>query len=225
MGRNKQGETMKVKRRKVGFFSALFGILAMVLTVSAVMLALSNREASPILAKQPEAARVQVQTMLDALCSGEYDTVSSCLYGTPDLGMGGQAADPVGQIFWEAMGDSFHYKLAEDFHATDSGVSLDVTISVLDLSAATANLRQRAQALLEQRIAQAEDTDEIYDANNEYREDFVMNALYDAAREALAQDAAYISWDLTLNLIYENGQWWIMPEQDLLKALSGGILN
>ena len=84
---------------------------------------------------------------------------------------------------------------------------------------------QRAQALLEQRIAQAEDTDEIYDANNEYREDFVMDALYDAAREALAQDAVYISWDLTLNLIYENGQWWIMPEQALLKALSGGILN
>ena len=216
---------MKTMKRKIGFFSGLFGLLALVSAVAGIYLAVSNRNASPILAKQPEAARTQVQTMLDALCAGEYETVSSCLYGTPDLGMDAQAADPVGQLFWDALGESFRYEIPGDFHATDSGVSLDVTISALDLSAATANLRERAQTLLEQRIADAEDPGEIYDANNEYREDFVMGALYDAALAALAEDTAEITWDLTLNLIYENGQWWIMPEPELLKALSGGILN
>ena len=216
---------MKTMKRKIGFFSGLFGLLALVSAVAGIYLAVSNRNASPILAKQPEAARTQVQTMLDALCAGEYETVSSCLYGTPDLGMDAQAADPVGQLFWDALGESFRYEIPGDFHATDSGVSLDVTISALDLSAATANLRERAQTLLEQRIADAEDPGEIYDANNEYREDFVMGALYDAALAALAEDTAETTWDLTLNLIYENGQWWIMPEPELLKALSGGILN
>ena len=216
---------MKTRKRKIGFFSGLFGLLALVLTAAGICLAVGNRDASPVLAKQPEAARVQVQTMLDALRDGEYAEVSSCLYGTPDLGMNAQAADPVGQLFWDALGKSFRYEMAEEFHATDSGVSLDVTISALDLSTATVNLRERAQKLLEQRIAEAEDPDEIYDANNEYREDFVMNALYDAAMQALAEDAREVTWDLTLNLIYENGQWWIMPEQELLKALSGGILS
>lgn len=216
---------MKTMKRKIGFFSGLFGLLALVSAVAGIYLAVSNRNASPILAKQPEAAGTQVQTMLDALCAGEYETVSSCLYGTPDLGMDAQAADPVGQLFWDALGESFRYEIPGDFHATDSGVSLDVTISALDLSVATANLRERAQTLLEQRIADAEDPGEIYDANNEYREDFVMGALYDAALAALAEDTADITWDLTLNLIYENGQWWIMPEPELLKALSGGILN
>lgn len=199
--------------------------MALILAVTGIFLAVSNRNASPVLVKQPEAARIRVQTMLDALCDGEYAQVSSCLYGTPDLGMDTQAADPVGQLFWDALGQSFRYEIAGDFHATDSGVSLDVTISALNVSSATANLRERAQKLLEQRIAQARDPGEIYDANNEYREDFVMNALYDAAMQALAEDATDITWDLTLNLIYENGQWWIMPEQELLKALSGGILN
>ena len=216
---------MKMKRRKIGFFSGLFGLLGLILTVAAVFLAVTNRSVAPVLLKQPEAARVQVQTMLDALCAGDYETVSGCLYGTPDLGMEGEAADPVGQLFWEALGDSFTYEILGDFHATDSGVSLDVTISALDIDSVTANLRQRAQTLLEQRIADAEDTSEIYDENNEYREDFVMDALYDAARDALAEDAQTITWDLTLNLIYENGQWWIMPENGLLQALSGGILN
>lgn len=216
---------MNTMKRKIGFFSGLFGLLALAAAVAGIYLAVSNRNASPILAKQPEAAGIRVQTMLDALCAGEYDTVSGCLYGTPDLGMNAQAADPVGQLFWDALGESFHYEIPGDFHATDSGVSLDVTISALDVGAATANLRERAQRLLEQRIAEAEDPSEIYDANNEYREDFVMNALYDAAVAALAEDAADITWDLTLNLIYENGQWWILPEPEVLKALSGGILS
>ena len=220
-----QGETMRMKIRKMGFFSGLFGLLGLILAAAGIYLALSNREAGPVLLKQPEAAKKQVQTMLDALCAGEYETVSGCLYGTPNLGMEGEAADPVGQLFWEALGDSFSYEILGDFHATDSGVSLDVTITALDIDSVTANLKERAQSLLEQRIADAEDTSEIYDENNEYREDFVMDALYDAARDALEQDAEETSWDLTLNLIYENGQWWVMPENRLLQALSGGILN
>ena len=129
------------------------------------------------------------------------------------------------QLFWEALGASFSYEIPGDFHATDSGVALDVTISALDMGAVTVNLRERARVLMENRIQEAENTDQIYDENNEYREDFVMDALYDAALEALEQDAKTITWDLTLNLIYENGQWWIMPDQALLKALTGGILN
>ena len=170
-----------MKKRKIGFCSGLFGLLALCLTVGGIFLALLNRNAGPVLVRQPEAARNQVQTMLDALCAGEYDTVSGCLYGTPDLGMGGEAADPVGQLFWEAMEQSYSYEILGEFHATDSGVALDVCISTLNLESVTANLRQRAQDKLEQRISEAEDTSEIYDENNDYREDFVMSALYDAA--------------------------------------------
>jgi hypothetical protein len=104
-------------------------------------------------------------------------------------------------------------------------VALNAGISALDLDSVTANLRDRARSSMEERIAQAEDTDDIYDENNEYREEFVMAALYDAAREALEQDARQITWELTLNLVYENGQWWIMPDQALLRAISGGILS
>lgn len=214
-----------MKKRKIGFCSGLFGLLALCLTVGGIFLALLNRNAGPVLVRQPEAARNQVQTMLDALCAGEYDTVSSCLYGTPDLGMGGEAADPVGQLFWEAMEQSYSYEILGEFHATESGVALDVCISTLNLESVTANLRQRAQDKLEQRISEAEDTSEIYDENNDYREDFVMGALYDAALDALEQDAEHVTWELTLNLIYENGQWWIVPENQLLQALSGGVLK
>ena len=216
---------MSNKNRKTGFFSCIFGLLGLGLAALGVWLALTNRDAGPVLMQQPEAARNQVITMLDALCAGDYETVGNCLYGKPSLGMDREAQDEVGRLYWNALADSFRYEIHSDFHATDSGVSMDIQISALDLDSVTANLRQRAQTLLEQRIGLAEDTSEIYDANNEYREDFVMAALYDAALAALAADAETISWEITLNLVFQEGQWWIMPEAKLMQAISGGILK
>lgn len=214
-----------MKKRNIGFFSVLFGLTGMFLAVVCVFAALLNINASPVLLQQPQSAMDRVTTMLDALCGGDYATVSSCLYGNPDLGIDRDAEDPVGQLFWEALADSFSYETEDEFHATDSGISLHVTVHAMDLSSVTANLGDRARAKMEQRIGEAEDTDDIYDDNNEYREEFVMDSLYRAAQEALEQDARQTSWELTLNLIYENGQWWIMPEQGLLRAVSGGILK
>lgn len=216
---------MKRNTRKMGFFSFLFGLMGLCAAVFGVYLALSNRDAGPVLVEQPAAAGVRVQTMMDALVAGDYETVSGCLYGNPSLGLDRAAEGDVGQMFWEALAASFRWEKKGDFHATASGVSLDVTITAMDLNSVTENLRLRSQTLLEQRVQQAENVSEIYDENNEYKEAFVMAVLYDAAREALEQDAREISWDLTMNLIYENGQWWIMPEPALLQAISGGILK
>ena len=216
---------MNKKKRKIGFFSGIFGLLGISLAALGIFLALTNTNAEPVLVEQPQAAMDRVQTMLDALCEGDYETVTDCLYGSPVLGLDRLPQDAVGQMFWQALTDSYTYELRGDFHATDSGVAVNATISAMDISSVTVNLRERAQKLLEQRIAEAEDTSEIYDSNNEYKEDFVMGALYDAALAALEEDAGSVSWDVTLNLIYKDGQWWIMPEQTLLQAISGGVLK
>lgn len=210
---------------KLRFFSVVFGLLGTCVAAFGIWLALNNRDASPVLVQQPEAAGSQVQTMLDALCGQDYDTVSATLYGTPGLGLGRDAKDPVGQLLWDAFADSVSYELVGEFYVTDSGVARNVIITGLDMDAVTQNLRERSQTLLEQRVAQAEDTSEIYDENNEYREEFVKAVLYDAAQDALREDAATIVWEFPLNLIYENGQWWIMPEDALLEAISGGLLG
>lgn len=214
-----------MKKRKIGFFSALFGLLGICLAAACVVLALSNRNASPVLVRQPEAAMDRVEDMMEALCAGDYAAVSGCLYGNPNLGLDREAEGEVAQLFWNAMAQSFTCEIRSDFHATNSGVALDVTIGAMDIDSVTGNLRERAQARMEQRLEQTDDLSQVYDENHEYREEFVMDALLEAAQEALEQDAETISWDLTLNLIYENGQWWIMPENALLEAISGGILS
>ena len=210
---------------KIRFFSVIFGLLGACAAALGIYLAIHNMNASPVLARQPEEAKHQVVSMLDALCRRDYDAVSAALYGTPDLGLSREAQDRVGQMVWDAFTGSVRYELVGEFYATDSGVAQNVVITGLEMGSVTENLKERSQKLLEQRVAEAEDPGEVYDENNDYREELVMEVLQTAAREALQSDAREISWEITLNLVYENGQWWIMPEQTLLEAISGGILK
>ena len=72
-------------------------------------------------------------------------------------------------------------------------------------------------------MEEARDLTRIYDENNEYREDFVMEVLTQAVNDAIREDGVVSSQELVLNLVYRQGQWQVQPEQKLLNALSGGI--
>lgn len=204
-------------------FSGFFALLGIGLAAGTVYISLHFLNAAPVLLTQPEAAAERSGAMMEAIRVGDYEAAGGMMYGQPDLGADREAKDPVGALIWDAFLSSISYEFTGECYATDSGVARDVRITTLDLSSVTENLGTRSQALLTQRVAEAEDVAEIYDENNDYREDFVMDILYDAAVQALEEDARYTDWEVTLNLVYQQEQWWIMPEQALLKAISGGI--
>lgn len=205
--------------------SSLFGIIGFGAAAAGIILSFICMHASPVLVRQPEAALHQAEALLEAVSREDMGTASSLLYGTPSLGADRDPADAVGDLLWDAFIDSMDYELTGACYATDSGVALDATVTALDLNSVTATLKERSQVLLEQRIAAAKDADDIYDENGDYREDFVMQVLYDSAVAALEADAKLITKDVTLSLVYDDGQWWIMPESALLDAISGGILK
>ena len=214
-----------MKKRLIGFYSALFGVLSLAAAGLGIVIALSFKDASPILIGQPDAARQQVVTMLDALCEGDYDTVGASLYGSPSLGLDRTPEDEVSALVWEALADSFSYELEGGFYATDSGVAQNVVITCLDLKSVVEHLEERSMTMLTERVQETEDRDVVYDQFGNYREEFVMDVVMDAVRDVLENRAKTVSWEVTLNLVYENDQWWVMPDQPVLKAISGGILN
>lgn len=205
--------------------SYLFAVLAALAAAAGIYFSISSMNAEPVMVKEPSAARERVVALMDAVCASDYKTVSAQLSGQPDLGLDRESANAVGVLLWNALEDSRSYAIVSDCYATNTGVAWDIRLTCLDLSSVTANLRERSQALLEQRVKEAVDISEIYNENNEYREEFVMDVLYDAAVEALAEDADQTTYSFTLNLVYANGEWWITPDAPLLQAISGGILN
>ena len=205
--------------------AALFGVAGVCAAGLCVSLSFQNMNASPVLVEQPESAREQVVTMMDAVRENNYAAAGAVMQGTPIFGADRAPADAVSGLIWDAFVESIQYELVGELYATDSGVAQNITVTALDMSSVTANLKERSAKLLQKRVEEAEDPDEVYDESNEYREDFVMQVLYDAAEQALANDAKNVTSDVTINMIYENGQWWIVPDSSLLSAISGGVLK
>lgn len=204
--------------------SAVFAVVAICAAALGVYLSLNYRNADPVLLSPPDEAESRVLEFMDAVCEGNYDKASQCMSGTPDLGLSREPADDVGKLLWDAYTGSLSYSVMGACYATDDGLAQQVSITGLDIESVTSVLKERSQALLEQRVQEAENADEVYDENNDYREDFVMQVLYDAAAQALKSDAEEKTVEFTVNLVYQNEQWMVLADNDLLDAISGGIL-
>lgn len=216
---------MKLVKVFCGILAGLFALAGIATAAFGIHLSFRSIGASPVLVEQPEAAITQITAMMDAICEGDFVTAGNLMQGTPNLGVDRAASEEVGVLVWEAFVGSFSYELVGQCYATDSGVAQDIRVTCMDLNSVTAVLRERSQNLLEQRVAEAEKQSDIYDEDNNYREDVVMDVLYDATKEALEQDATTVTYEVTVNLVHNDGQWWIVPEDMLLTAISGGILK
>ena len=204
--------------------SVIFIFVGIGAAIMAVNLGMSNKDADPVLLAPPEAATQQVTGLMDAVCSGDFNAASTYLQGQPNLGVDREATDEVGVLIWEAFCDSMSYELVGQCYATEAGLSQNVTLTCMDVTSVTAVLKERSQVLLEQRVEEAENLEDVYDDKLQYREDFVMDVLYDAAVIALKEDAKMMTVDLTVKLSYQDGKWWVVADEALYNAISGGIL-
>lgn len=211
---------MKIK----SVFAALFAAVGICSAALAVYIGVHYNQAAPQLLTPPTVARNKVVMMMNAVCDGDYAKASEAILGNPSLGVDRDAADAVGVLFWEAFEDSMSFELVGECYASGDGLAQNVVLTSLDIESITVNLKDRARTLLEKRVAEASDISEVYDENNDYREEFVMDVLYEAARQALEEDAAMRTVELTVQLVYSEGQWWVVADSALLDAISGGIL-
>lgn len=212
---------MKFVKTLSCFLLAAIGLGA---AAAAIFLSMNFVDAKPMLLTPPDVARSKVIMLMNAVAEGNYEEASQTIYGTPDLGVDREAGDEVGIMIWEAFEGSVRYELRGDCYTTDQGLAQDVTLTCLDVSSVTANLKERSQTMMAQRVTEAEDVSDIYDENNNYREDFVMEVLHDAVRVALKEDAKEMTVDLTVRLSYQDGNWWVVADEALYNAISGGIL-
>lgn len=211
---------MKIKT----VFAALFAAVGIFAAACAIHIGMNYTDRNPQLLTPPTVARNKVVMMMNAVCDGDFEEASQAILGNPSLGVDREAADAVGVLFWDAFEESMSFELVGDCYATGDGLAQNVILTSLDLESVTANLKERSQSLLEKRVEEAEDIEEIYDENNDYREEFVMEVLYDAAVQALEEDAVVKQVELTIQLSFHDGEWWVVADTALLDAISGGIL-
>ena len=212
---------MKISR----FMSGLFGLIGICVAVSALWLSSHGMQAVPAIIKAPESALEQVEGMMESFCAGDYAAAGSYLYGTPDLGADREAADEVGALIWAAFGESMTYELTGECYATDAGLAQDIRVTTLDISAVAAYLEEHARANIEGKAREAEDYDAVFDENDEYRPEFIQEVLKETTILALEETDAHVTTEVTLNLVWSGDRWWVVSNEALLKAVSGGIVK
>ena len=213
---------MKWIAKIIGLIFVLAGI---VISAFAMEVTKNNLDSIPILLAPVEEAEAQAQALMDAVAKGDYHTAGELILGNPKLGVDRDPADIAGVMIWEAFVESYTYEMVGDSFATDSGIAQNVKVSFLDISSVTKNLRERSQNLLETRVAEAEDVSEIYDENNDYKEEFIMDVLEDSVKDALKEDAAMTGAEFTINLVYRDGSWVVVSDSTLMAAISGNVVK
>lgn len=210
---------MKLSR----FFSGLFLYAAFGLIMLALFLIMAKPGTTPTLLSPAQDAQNQVVQMMDALCQGDFSAVEQYILGNPSLGADREPADATSALIWDAFVGSFSYELSGDCYATNTGVAQDVTLTYLDIPAVTQELAQLSEKHLTKLQQEATHTSEIYDENGNYRSDLINKVLSAAVAEALQENSSLTSSTFTLQLVQRDSQWYIISNNDLISAISGGM--
>lgn len=198
-------------------------ILGMVLAIIAVMLAFTAKDNEPRLMQNPTDALKRADEMMTKICAGDYPGASGLMYGQPSLGAAPEGGSLAVELLWTAYLDSLEYDISEKCYVVETGVAVDVTVRMLDIPAVIRSMEWFAQDLLGKRVAAAEDMSEIYDEDNNFRQEVMDKILRDAAVQALADNPAHKEQVITLHLIHDQGKWWVMPDAGLQNILSGAF--
>lgn len=208
---------MKIAR----FFAVIFACIGVLLLIGSMGFFLLNRNAAVRVRELPQEAVAVSDSFAQALNAGDLEEAARYLYGQPDLGVENPPENVESALVWEAFRNSLVLELDGAWAVEQSALVKTGSIAALDVSAVISKLQVRTQTLLDQRIAAAESLEEIYDEQNNFREELVSQILEEALQQALSQNAELITREVTLKLVNRDGQWWVVPDQNLLKVLTG----
>ena len=221
--KNNTPQVNKVRSVLSKALSAIFALCGVLAVGVVIYICVHFADALPILTFEPDEPKSRVSDMMDCVCSGDFTKAQSYMLTNPNLGMK-DPDDEIAAIIWEAFLDSMSYSFSGECQPTEDGLTQKIAFQCLDITSITASLRERSQALLTQRVEEAEDVSEIYDENNEYRADVVRQMLLLAVNDALKEDAKMQTTEVSIDLKYQEGQWWIIADQELLDVLFGDVL-
>lgn len=203
--------------------SRVFAILGAILTVAVLVICLTQRGSGPVLLGTAAGAEECAQGLMERICAGDYSGAAQYLYGTPSLGDDAQRENPASQLIWDAFLSSLSCRPQGNCYADENGLAQDYILSGLDIPSLVAKLKEAVPAVLEAQVDGAENFAQVYDDNWQYREEFAQSVLEETARQVTA-GIAPVERRITLRLAFENSQWWVVPDQQLITAISGGIL-
>lgn len=208
---------MKIAR----FFAVIFAVLGMVLMILSAVVCFASLDAKVKVLETPEEAVACAEQMVQALDAGDFAAMEKLMYGQPSLDADRTPEDPVAAVLWQRYREEMSCVASTKLYLNGSEFVRNVTVTTLDVASVTGNVQSRAKVLLEQQVEAATDMQQLYDEENNFRAELVDQVMAQALEQAMEADAKYITQEGQFKVIHRDGQWWAVPDQALLKAISG----
>ena len=208
------------KYKHPAYLWAIAGILFCLLTLTVTVYGINS---TPAIAMDASVAVEAAEQTLECVRSGDYDALGQMLYGAPKLGDSPIGTEDLESTILMAFLESIQYQVSPECHTSDSGISLDVTLTCLDLAAVFESLQAIVPDLMNRIANEKGDESLVYDAGRNYREDFITEVLTTATQQVLAKAPQTIDREITLDLIQRDGRWQVVPTDAFVQLLSGYV--
>lgn len=169
--------------------------VCIIAALAAIMLCVVGSHNGVLLASPGGDPQAAAAAFLDALKTGDYAKVNSCLSGYSTLGLEEEPASEEGKILLNAVRGSYDYTLSGECVRNGVKASQKILFTRLD----AAKMSAAAEAMTDR--------------------DFV-SALSDRAQNAALYETSDI---LDISLEYKDRMWRIIPDDALITALRGGL--
>lgn len=193
---------MKDKR----FVSSFFGMLSALLMTGTVCLSLFGSSLVPQVRDDRNSAADAVRNMLLAVQAGDVSRVSECFIPGTDFEKLLCLNDETLSYFYGKTWQAMTFSLDGEPYSAENTVALDVQMTCVSTSEMAAVIREGVNALWEQRSREATLQD-------------VVNMAVDAAMNT----AVTRTEKVPVHLVPVDGSWKIIPENNLVNALSGWV--
>jgi hypothetical protein len=205
------------------FLSVFFAVVAVALIVATAIGYVCFHQTPPMIQTPVEEAEVRTEMLMDALCRGDFVAAGESLYGNPELQWDRETSTKLGELLWQAYSTTMSYEFTGPCYATGSGIFRDATVTVLDVEALRPKIQGQFLLLMDPHLAEAQFDSEAFDAKGALRPEFAEEMLREAVELVLQKDNARTSHQITLELVCENGQWWVVPKRSLVNIVAGVV--
>lgn len=205
---------------KKRIFGRILAALGMAILVFTAALAFANRNAPVRLTQFPEEAQAHTQLLADAVNDGDLAAAGLLIYGQPELNAAPDFENVFFEKIWQTYLSSLQWSYDGDCRATDSSLCREATVNSVDISALLSLVKERYEALFPV-LAEKKGPEAVYNADHSYREDFVMEVLLESLRQVQRKPLPGLERNVTIHLIYREGQWWVQPDSALMDIFSG----
>lgn len=197
-----------------------FGICAAGLALAVVLLCIFCRNASPLVFGGTAKATRQVSRMLCDVSTLDASAVASYFPEGTDLERMYSLDNPVADALTCKVWQTLSFEILSSAGGADSALAVDVKLRAMDAGKTLESAKAQVRPLVSEKVKQAESLDAIFDADNQYKEEFLNAVLLEALADAL-KNPEMREETITVYVRKAGGRWEILPEDSLINALSG----